>query len=120
MAREDPCQIVGQTTDVRGNRHFVVVQDDQHVGAQMAGVIERFVGHACRHGAIADDGCNAPMFTSGAGTQCHPERGTDGGAGMPDPEAVERTLRALWEGRQPVQLADGGQGLARPVRILWG
>ncbi|MBV8560504.1 MAG: hypothetical protein JO050_07005, partial [Acidimicrobiia bacterium] len=51
-----PGEAVGQTGHGRGVGAAVVVEDDHHPPAGVAQVVERLVGHAAGHGAVADDG----------------------------------------------------------------
>ena len=40
----------------RGDRHVVVVEDDDQPRIERAGIVQRLIGHAGRHRAVADDG----------------------------------------------------------------
>ena len=55
-AGEDAREIGGHRADRRRDRHVVVVQDDDQARMHGAGVVQRLVGHARRHRAVADDG----------------------------------------------------------------
>lgn len=83
-------------------------------------MIERLIGHASRHGAVADDCSDSTLLAAGAKSGRHAEGRADGGARMADAEAIKGAFRALREGRQAVQLADGGQGRAAPGEDLVG
>jgi hypothetical protein len=52
VARRHRCR---EVRDRRRVRAAVVVEDDDHATARVADVVERLVGHAARHRAIADD-----------------------------------------------------------------
>jgi len=54
--RGKPGQDIVQRADRWRDRHFIVVEDDQHVGIGDAGVVQRLEGHAGRHRTVADDG----------------------------------------------------------------
>ena len=45
----------GQGADTRADRHLVVVEDDEQVLAQAAGVVERLEDDAGGQGPVADD-----------------------------------------------------------------
>jgi len=46
--------LIGTASSVRADL-LVVVEDDDHVGVQEAGMVHRLVGHAARDGTVADD-----------------------------------------------------------------
>ena len=49
-------KIFGESTHIGGNRHFVVVEDNQQIGVHIAGIVQRFKSLAGSHGSIADNG----------------------------------------------------------------
>ena len=49
-------KIFGESAHVGGNRHFVVVEDNQQIGIHVAGIVQRFKSLAGSHGTIADHG----------------------------------------------------------------
>ncbi len=55
-------EVLRHRADVFGDRHVVVVQDDEQVGGQRAGMVQRLEGHAAGQGAIADDRDCAPLL----------------------------------------------------------
>ena len=48
-------EVLRDAADRRGVAAAVVVEDDHHLGLQLADVVERFVRHAAGEGAVADD-----------------------------------------------------------------
>ena len=48
-------EVLGDAADRRGVAPAVVVEDDHHLGLQLADVVERLVGHAAGERAVADD-----------------------------------------------------------------
>ena len=55
-AGAEPRQIGRHGADRRRDRHVVVVEDDDQALVARAGIVHRLVGHAGRHGAVADHG----------------------------------------------------------------
>lgn len=45
----------------RRNRHVVVVEDDDEARIERPGIVQRLIGHAGRHRAVADDGDDATV-----------------------------------------------------------
>jgi hypothetical protein len=78
-ARGKPRQIVAHRAGRRRDRHVVVVQDDDEAGIQRAGIVHRLVGHAGRHGAVADDGDHIALFARKVARHSHAEAGRDRG-----------------------------------------
>ena len=54
-------EVIGQAADPRADRHLVVVEDDQQLLLQPAGVVERLEDDARGQGAVADDGDGVPV-----------------------------------------------------------
>src|SRR3546814_6108317 len=51
---QQPRQIGAHGADRRRNRHVVVVEDDDQPRIGRTGIVHRLIGHAGRHGAVAD------------------------------------------------------------------
>ena len=72
-------QVVVHRTDVGRDGHVVVVEDDQQVGVQAAGMVHGLVRHAAGDAAVADDGDHVVVFAAlelvGDG---HPQGRADG------------------------------------------
>src|SRR5699024_12194888 len=65
----DAGKIAVEPADVVGDGHLVVVEDDQHVGPAVGGVVEGLEGHAGGHRTVADDGQGAPVADAVASRQ---------------------------------------------------
>jgi hypothetical protein len=97
----------------------VVVEHDDHAPAVVAEVVERLVGHAAGHRAVADDGHDVPVVRR-AGVACHRHavgvRQDRRRMAVLD-EVVPALLAARVAG-QPVGLAELVNIALRPVTIL--
>ena len=109
LPRQHARQIIGERPDVLGYRHVVIVQHDQKIGRQGAGVIQRFEGHAGRQRTIADNGHDAAILAALRSRDGHSQSRADRGAGVTDAESVVFALAAGGERRQPCVLLDGMQ-----------
>ena len=54
-------EVVGQAADPWADRHLVIIQDDEQLLPQSAGVVERLEDDAGRERAVADDGHGVPV-----------------------------------------------------------
>ena len=111
-AGDDLGQVVGQAADILGDRHVVVVEDHQHVGANVGGVVQRLEGHAGGQCAVADHRHALALLALQTGGDGHAQGRADAGAGMADAEGVVLALAAPWEGGQAVLLAQTAHALA--------
>ena len=111
-AGEKPRQIGGHGADRRGDRHVVVVQDHDQPRLHGAGIVQRLVGHAGRHRAVADDGDDVVGAAGKVARRRHAEPGGDRGRGMRRAEGVVFALRALGEAGEAVALAERADALA--------
>ena len=93
--RDQTAEVSRQRPDVGCDGHFVVVQDDQEIGADMSGVAKSLHGHAAGHGTVSDNGNDAVVLALLVARDGHAERGGDGGGTMPGAEGVVGTLRTL-------------------------
>ena len=80
LAGEDAGEVIGERADVLRNRHVVVVQHDEHVDVEAAGVIQRFERHAGAQRAVADHGYNPPRLAFAGRSDRHAQCGADRGA----------------------------------------
>ena len=96
----------------RGDRHVVVVEDDDEAGVERAGVVHRLVGHAGAHGAVADDRDDVVGGARQIAGHGHAEAGRDRGRGVAGAERVVFALGALGKARQAAFLPDGAHRLA--------
>jgi hypothetical protein len=99
---------LGQAADVLADRHLVVVEDDEQVGlvVHAAGVVQRLVGHAGGHRAVADHRDHAAIAACARGGDRHAQRGGDRGGRVADAEGVVFAFLALGERRHAVLLLD--------------
>ena len=104
--RQDAREIVGERTHVLRDRHVVVVEHDQQVGLQRAGVVERLEGLPGGDRAVADHRDHAPRDALLLRADRHAERGADRGARVADAEGVVGAFAARREGREAVLLLD--------------
>ena len=77
-----------QCTYVFVNRYLVVVQDDQQVGLQAAGMVEPFKGHASAHGSITNHGNNAFLTALFLGSDRHAQCGRYGRGRVPRTKCI--------------------------------
>ena len=105
-------EVVGQRAHVLGDRHVVVVQDDQQIRRQRARVIQRLERHSRGESAVADDRHRPAVFPALRRRDRHAEGGADRGARVTDAEGVVLALAAGRKGREAAVLLDGVQQLA--------
>ncbi len=84
LAGEQLCQMVIQRADVLGNRHFVIVQDNQHVRLDIARVVHGLKGHPGGDGAVADHADGAALLVLFFGGHGNTDTRRDGGGGVAD------------------------------------
>ena len=104
-AREELGEAVGERPDVRRDRHLVVVEHHEHVGAGATGVIQRLERHSAGEAAVADDGDDPAIASRALRRDRHPRRRSDRRPRVSDPEGVVGALAALGERRDPAPLA---------------
>ena len=104
-ARQELREPVGERPDVGRDRHLVVVQHDEQIGAGAAGVVQRLERHAAGEAPVADD--RDDLATAAGELRCdrHPRRCADGSPRMADAERVVRALAALRKRRESSPLA---------------
>jgi len=74
LARAQACEGAIESAHVFADRHAVVVQHHEHVGCDAARVVQRFVGHAARDGAIADHRDHLAIIASALQRDRHAQR----------------------------------------------
>ena len=67
-------------------------------------VVEGFIGHASRQGAIADYRNHLPLAALQIAANRHPQRGGDRGGAVSGAERIKRALTAFGKARQPARL----------------
>ena len=112
-------EIIGQRADVLRNRHVVVVEDDQQVGRQRTGVVQRLERHAGGQRAVADDRHRrAGRSPRCAAATAMPRAALIEVLECPTPKvSYSLSLRGR-EGRQAAVLLDGVQPIAPPGQHL--
>ncbi len=117
---EEAREIRGHRPDRRRDRHVVVVQDHDQARLHGAGVVQRLVGHAGGHGAVADHGDDVVGAAGEVARRRHAEAGRDRGGGMRRAEGVVFALGPLGEAGETAALpqradafAPAGQDLVR-------
>jgi hypothetical protein len=98
-------QIGRQRTDRRGDRHIVVIEHDDQPRVHGAGVVHRLIGHAGRHGTVADHGNNVVLLAFEIAGDGHAEPCGNRGRRMCGTERIVLALGALGETGQPAALA---------------
>ena len=106
MGDADAVEVLGHGTLWFGDAHAVVVEDDEHLAFEHAGVVEPFHGDAVDDRGVADEGDGAAAIGIGIGVvgfvvdlvaACHADGGGDAGAGVSDTELVVMGLAGFWE-----------------------
>ena len=105
LAAHELGQVAVERTHGWADAHVVVVQDDQQVRIGHATVVQGFKGHACSHGAIANDGHGVTIFPLALGSHGHAQRRRNAGAGVRRAKGVVRALSPLRKTRDTAQLA---------------
>ena len=113
-------KIVGQPAHVAGDRHVIIVQDNQHIGVQVAGVVQGLKGHTGGHGAVANHRNALAPGILHAGCNGHAQCGADGGAGVANTEGVVFTFRPFREPGQAILAADAAHLFPAPGQDLVG
>ena len=115
-------EVARQRPDVRGDRHPVVVEDDDDRRAQAARLVDGLEGHPSGHGAVADDGDDLAgvRLVAQAHALLEPDGVADRGRGVAGAHDVVLGLLDRAEGRQALVLADRGQLVTAPGEDLVG
>ena len=103
---EQPREIGAHRAHRRGDRHVVVVEDDDQAAVHRAGIVHRLIGHAGAHGAVADDGDDMVVAAVEVACHRHAQPGRDRCRAMGRAEGVVFALVALGEAGQPAALAE--------------
>ncbi len=111
-AGDQPRQVARQRADRRGDRHVVVVEDDDQARVHRAGIVHGLVGHAGRHGAVADHGDHVVGLAAEVAGHRHAEPGRDRGRRMGGAERVVFALGALGEAGEPSAHAQRADAVA--------
>ena len=107
----------GQSAHARADRHLVVVEDDDEVLLEPAGVVHRLEDRAAGEGAVADDGHDVPLFIGPEQIVAapHSQRGADAASGVTGHEQIVVALGRVGVAHQPA-LAPHRQEFVVPAR----
>ena len=118
LGGEQARQIGAHRTDRRGDRHVVVVQDDDQPRMHGTGVVHRLVGHAGGHGAVADHADNVVVALVEVAGHRKAEPGRNRGGGVGGTEGVVDALLAAGETAEASVLAQGADALTPTGQYL--
>jgi len=120
LAVDDALEIARPGPHVGRDGHLVVVQDDDQVAAQVARLVDRLHGHAAGERAVADHGDDVVVPAGHVPPRGQPQRGADGGGGVPGVERVVLALLAFAEAADPLVLAQRREAVAAAGEDLVG
>ena len=98
-------QIFTHRAHVFGNRHFVIVEHNNHIFMQHTGVIQRLKSHAAGHGAVADNSYNIIILSLQVAGAGHAKRCRNRRTGMTGTEGIVLAFAALREAGKTAVLA---------------
>ena len=116
--RNEPGEISRERAHRRRNGHVVVVEDHDQARIHCAGVVHRLVGHAGRHGAIADHANHVVGFAFQVPRHRHAETGGNGCRRMGRPETIVFAFCAFGETRQSSALTQRANAVSAPGQNL--
>ena len=119
-AGQDLGEVVVHRPDVGRDAHVVVVQYDQQVRVDGAGVVHGLVGHAAGDAAVADDGDHVVAAALELVGDGHPQGRADTGAGVAYAEGVVLAFLPVGEGAHAALGADAGHPVLAPGQDLVG
>ena len=79
----DTAQILGKSADILGNRHVVIIEDDDQVGIQTGHIVQRLIGKAPRHRTVSDHRHNETILTTEIPRAGQTQRRTDRSRAVP-------------------------------------
>ena len=101
-----------ERADVVGDALVVVVEDDDEVFLQRAGVVDRFQRHAAGERAVANDRDDLVVLAAQVARGGHAEGGGDRGAGVAGAEDVVLALVPAQIAGDALKLLDGAEAVA--------
>ncbi len=108
LPRNNTVKVLGNGADIRRNRHFIVVEDDdEFIFVQGARVTHRLPCHTGGQRAVADDHHHVIVSTQLIARFRNAETGGNRGAGMAGIEDVVRTFLAAAKTTNALVLAYG-------------
>ncbi len=98
-------QIFTHRAHVFGNRHFVIVEHNNHILMQHTGVIQRFESHTAGHGAVTDNSYDIIILTLQVAGAGHAKRCRNRRTGMTSTEGIVLAFATLREAGKTAVLA---------------
>ena len=120
LARQEPRQIGRHGADRGRDRHVVVVQHHDQARIHGAGIVERLIGHAAGHRAVADHRDDVVGLALDVARHGEAERRRHRGRGVAGAERVVGALAALGEAAEAAALAQRRQPVAPAGQHLVG
>ena len=111
-ARHQARQIGAHAADRRGDRHVVVVKDDDQAARRLGGVVHGLIGHAGAHRAVADHRYDVVVVATHVAGHGEAQGRRYRRGGMGGAERIVGAFRALGEARQATALAQGADAIA--------
>ncbi len=126
LALDDPVEIPRHGTDVRRDRHVVVVEDDHQLPFEMPGLVEAFQRQTTRQRTVSDDGHDAVILGFDVARHGDTEGGGNRGRGMAGVEDVVLRFLTFAEAGDTAVHADRVERVAPPgdefvrIRLMAG
>ena len=98
-------KIFAHRAHVFGNRHFVIVEHNNHILMQHTGIVQRFESHTAGHGAVTDDSYNIIILSLQVAGAGHAKRCRNRRTGMTGTEGIVLAFAALRETGKTAVLA---------------
>ena len=114
IAGEGPIQIGGNGTDVLGDGHLIVIENDDEILANAPCMVQPLQSHAGGHGSITNHADDFVLLTLLFPRLDHPVGGRNAGAGMPGIKGVVDAFLAFAKSAQSAILAKGVKLLPPP------
>ena len=119
-ARDEARQIRAHRPGGRGNRHVIVVEHDDEPGIHGAGIVHRLIGHAGRHGAIANDRHHIARLAQHVAGDGHAQPCRNRGGGVARAKRIIFALGAAGEAGEAILLAQRADAVAAAGEDLVG
>ena len=97
MGGTDIVQIFGYAAHIFGYGHIVIIEDNNKIGFQPGGIIQGFVGHPSRKGAVPDYGNNRVVLSLKISRLYHTQSGGYGSGAVTGVKAVTVAFLSLGE-----------------------
>ena len=112
-------QIACQRTDIVGNGHFIVVEDDQEI-VQLSDIVHPLVDHAAGECTVADDGHHMARLPFQLFGPCDADGNRKSCIAVSGDKSVMGALIGIRKARKAVQLPQGAKALIPPGQELMG